>query len=1018
MELTLECQARSQILVTCDHQPSHTFDLLTLIPHEKGLPQPLDDPVGYGQALYQALFPPEALAQRALTNAPERILLITTDNGLDAVPWEYAYGPYCSEDSEGFLILECHFVRGLPTDQRINPPTLDTGLHIVAVPSNPLSHQLEPLNIDGEWMRLKEIIQELKNYAITLERTHPPTLERLGLLVTGQQLRIVHFMGHGDQDEKEGGILCFEKDNGDFDPVTARDFMRQVRGTVFLVTLNACVSATSGETHLSNLAAALIRQKTPYALGMCFRIPDEEALAFSRTFYSYLARGSSVEDAVYQVRLALSRNRQRQWMIGIPVLYTSLSAPAKGFVSKPGTPEIKEHQPRIEVNVLSRAEGTFQGRIDELKELGTALTDDSRLPLLTIQGAGGQGKTALAREAVERFGYAWPGGVWATSLENSPSRELFVSDLAQFLGIDTQNVTDADEVERLVVAQLAPHRTLIVLDNAETLVEAVEANNEEAVRLAQFIREQLPRPPVSLLTTSRSFLGWAGEIAYKLGGLAPREGVRLFRQHAPQREKEIDWATAWKLCEEVEGHPFSLHLLGSAFNASAISFLAFVEEYAAYLLRTEDKYKGVDHRHRTFYASIETSLRYLNAELRALLSGLGVFRGFFLPEVAIFIFDSEKGDSEYAPSQVRSYLHILWQRGLLTYKAVIANEELLQFYRLPSATRTYVEHYMEQIYERDELMARFGLAYLQLANFLNHELDRSGNASIVAQQTREDLERGVEYMRGIQQGYYLYCLARLVHRLGYPRYGLKLLERALEIAQGQDKVLEFDILNIIAGIYQAIGKPEWTLQMYEKILPLIRGIEDREGESTVLHNMALTYQYVKERQRALQLYEEALAIRRQLGKRARIAATLDNMAGLYQVMGDTQRALQSYEEALRLMYEEGDRAGAAATLNGIAYLCGDIGQCAEALTFFERSIELEQQIAHRAGEAAGLVGMALLLYQRLNRPQDAINKMEQAIAVLMQTDLSQDAAGRTIEKLQHMLQAMHAGASLIGETPS
>ena len=116
-------------------------------------------------------------------------------------------------------------------------------------------------------------------------------------------------MGHGGQDEEAGAILCFEKDNGELDAVTARDFMRQVRGTIFLVTLNACVSATPGETHLSNLAAALVQQKTPYALGMRFSIPDEDALAFSRTFYSYLARGSSVEEAVYRARLALNRNR-------------------------------------------------------------------------------------------------------------------------------------------------------------------------------------------------------------------------------------------------------------------------------------------------------------------------------------------------------------------------------------------------------------------------------------------------------------------------------------------------------------------------------------------------------------------------------------------------------------------------------------------------------------------------------------------------------------------------------------
>ena len=39
--------------------------------------------------------------------------------------------------------------------------------------------------------------------------------------------------------------------------------------------------------------------------------------------------------------------------------------------------------------------------------------------------------------------------------------------------------------------------------------------------------------------------------------------------------------------------------------------------------------------------------------------------------------------------------------------------------------------------------------------------------------------------------------------------------------------------------------------------------------------------------------------------------------------------------------------------------------------------------------------MTDVLYQYLNRSQEAITKMEQAIAVLVETGLPQDAAGQT-----------------------
>src|SRR5205085_12090929 len=84
-------------------------------------------------------------------------------------------------------------------------------------------------------------------------------------------------------------------------------------------------------------------------------------------------------------------------------------------------------------------------------------------------------------------------------------------------------------------------------------------------------------------------------------------------------------------------------------------------------------------------------------------------------------------------------------------------------------------------------------------------------------------------------------------------------------------------------------------------------------------------------------------------------------------------------------------------------------QYPEARAVFEQSIALEQQVSHRAGEVAGLVGLALLLYQYLDRPQEAITRMERALEVLIATGLPQDAAGHTKERLQQYLEAMRQG---------
>ncbi|MGD9098858.1 MAG: tetratricopeptide repeat protein, partial [Anaerolineae bacterium] len=894
MELTLSRQSDTQVAVACDGQHSHTFDLRQLAPDENvpgRPPQPLDDPVAYGRAVYQALFPPDTPTAQALAAGPERILLVaapsagsgqdpstssgqdpSTDSGqgLQTVPWEYAYG-------DDFVVLDCPFVRGLPADRRVAPPALDVGLHVVAVPSNPLDKDVAPLDIDGEWLRLQEIVQEVPQ-ALTLERTRPPTLEQLRRLLANQRQRVLHFMGHGAQ-HQGSAVLLFENEHGGLAPVATRDLLRRVRGTVFLATLNACVSATPGPTEFGDLAAALVRRGTPYALGMRFSIVDHDARAFARVLYSELARGTDVERAVHQARLALEGSVHR-WAVGVPVLYTALSAPAPGFAPRQGAPRVLEHQPKLEINALPRAEGAFQGRVEELKALGKHLTGDGRPRLLTVHGGGGQGKTALAREAVERFAHAWPGGVWAISLESLPTRELFVADLARFLGVPSGEIADPAEVERQTLARLGQQRVLLVLDNVETLLQGVEAGDEAALALARLAREKLPGPRTTLLATSRRHLGWAGEKTLSLGGLEPPDGARLFAQGAPQRMGDIQASQAEALSRRVGGHPLSLRLLGGAFNGSATPLAAFVEAYEEQLIQAEDRYKDQSHRHRTLYASIETSVRHLDDALRALLSGLWIFYAPFLPETAAAVFDP---DNDQSP--VPNLLHALWRRGLLMRDTRTLRDGTVLLYRLPPTLRPYAERNLPQAHEGEALRARFGAACAGLARYVYRELDRSAGAVYIAQQAREDLGRGVEHVGGEAQGRYLLHWGWILGRLGDTAQALHLSERALEIAQGRHRRLELEAMNNMALVYRATGQPQRALALYQEALPIMREVGDRAGEATTLNNMALVYRATGQPQRALALYQEALPIMREVGDRAGEATTLNNMAGVYRATG-------------------------------------------------------------------------------------------------------------------------------------
>ena len=139
--------------VVCDGQASHAFALAQVLPGpgEGRPPQPLDDPLTYGRALFAALFPHTSLARITLDAGPARILLIVPEPETQVV---LSRGnTYMAH--RAFSFWTTPFARGLPAEQRVLALALSSGLHVLAVPSNPLAEGLPALDIDGEWRRLQ-----------------------------------------------------------------------------------------------------------------------------------------------------------------------------------------------------------------------------------------------------------------------------------------------------------------------------------------------------------------------------------------------------------------------------------------------------------------------------------------------------------------------------------------------------------------------------------------------------------------------------------------------------------------------------------------------------------------------------------------------------------------------------------------------------------------------------------------------------------------------------------------------
>ncbi len=254
--------------------------------------------------------------------------------------------------------------------------------------------------------------------------------------------------------------------------------------------------------------------------------------------------------------------------------------------------------------------------------------------LVTLVGLGGVGKTrlALAVAASERA----PDGVWLLRLDALADGEPLAATIAQVLHLGAAAGADAAALGRA----LAPLQLLLVLDNAEHLVEPVAALAAALLAAA---------PALRLLVTSQLPLRVAGEQVLPLAPLALPDALaaaaplpdyaaaRLFcervrqqlPQYAPAAAEHADIAA---ICRALDGVPLALELAAARVPLLGTAGVrARLDQRFALLTRGA---RDSAARHRTLAAALDWTCGLLPTEDRRALHRLAVFAGSFAPEAA------------------------------------------------------------------------------------------------------------------------------------------------------------------------------------------------------------------------------------------------------------------------------------------------------------------------------------------------------------------------------------------------
>jgi hypothetical protein len=302
----------------------------------KGLP-PEFSPRKVGQPLYSALFQGEmadfllrcrtAVIRDGQAGLRLRLRFQLNDREaeyLAALPWEWLWDPRATEFLSADLCTPV--VRDLAAARPRGTLEVKPPLRILVVDAVPAIDK----RVNLELMMAEALRDPMAAGRVELCKLEKTTLEAMRDALLDEEIHVLHIMGHGGYDPGSGaGAIFFLAEGGKKDQVDGERFAAYLKGipSLRLVVLNACQTARHegkmGAPLCEGVASAVLeRTGVPAVVANQYTITHSTALAFSETFYSRLAAGDAVDEALTEVRLRL-RHRTSEW--ATPVLF--LTAP-------------------------------------------------------------------------------------------------------------------------------------------------------------------------------------------------------------------------------------------------------------------------------------------------------------------------------------------------------------------------------------------------------------------------------------------------------------------------------------------------------------------------------------------------------------------------------------------------------------------------------------------------------------------------------------------------------------------
>ena len=595
------------------------------------------------------------------------------------------------------------------------------------------------------------------------------------------------------------------------------------------------------------------------------------------------------------------------------------------------------------------------GREREIDEV-ISLLSRRDVPMVTVSGIGGVGKTTLARAVADK----WTGDREVVFVELAPITDpaFVVTAIASTLGV--KESAEESLLDR-IKDRLKAGSSLLVLDNFEQVASA-------APLLRELVDPETSQ--VKILVTSRVALHVEKESVYvlpplqvphseTLDDISRCESVRLFVERAeavqPRFELTGENLTAVAgICDRLEGLPLAIEL------AAARMKLLTPEAVLNRLEKQLDVLRGGSSeaplRQQTMRQTIAWSFDLLSDREKQVLARLGVFSGGFDLESAESVIGEPADESEVSVLDAIASLvehNLLAARNakngdpriyLLEVVREFALEILTERRESDNASRSHAE-YFQRLGEAAEpqLVAARSAAWLERL-----ETEHDNLRSALAWSRRNDPLIGQKLAGAIWRFWWLH---------GHIREACEQLGSFLDIPS-TDPLVRAKMLTGATFLNRLAGNSECSRRYAEEGVKLSDATGDLRNGALAFNQLGFLALDTGDYSEAQRMFSRGLKKAEALGD-IQVLALLNNGLGeLSRMKEDYDHAAEFYGRALKYNRDAGDRVRQTTCLINLGATSLMQEDREAAGSFYREGLEISSQMEDMNGTLYCLEGLA------------------------------------------------------------